>query len=212
MAAAAQQSPRQVVASVTNRSPPGFTLLEVLVALVVLSLLLLGLAQGSRFVLSGWDHQARLAARNQDLDTVDRTLRRLIVQARPGSDRERLEFAGAPHSVTFTSIVPVPAGGLPPQRADIRLIVDASHRLLLVWTPHLHGVRIGPAPPPEATEILRGVERLDLAYWPAAQDGGWTPVWHDQTPPRLVRVRIVFTDADRARWPDILAAPILDPW
>ena len=118
MNAASLQSPQRA-------STVGFTLLEVLVALTVLGLLFFGLVQGSQFVLLGWDRQTRLVARTEDLDAADRTLRRLIAQARPGSKWEPLVFAGTAHSATFTSIMPRPAAGLPTQRADVELVVDA---------------------------------------------------------------------------------------
>jgi hypothetical protein len=184
-------------------------LLEILVSLAVLGILLTGLAQGSRFVLSGWDRHARLVARNQDLDAVDRTLRRLIMQASPDSEQEPLAFVGSANSVAFTSVVP--ASGTSVQRADVKLVVDRAHRLLLLWTPHLHAVRAGPQPGVTATEILRGVAKLDFAYWPAKLGGGWTEVWRGPDLPRLVRVRILFTDPRQASWPDIVVAPMLEP-
>ena len=149
MVAAPLQSPQR-------NSIAGFTLLEVLVALTVMGLLLFGLVQGSHFVLLGWDRQTRLAARTEDLDAVDRTLRRLVVQAKPGSKWEPLAFAGTAHSATFTSIVPLPAAGFPTQRADVELVVDAAHRLLLRWTPHFHAINIGRPPPAVTTEVLEG--------------------------------------------------------
>lgn len=188
----------------------GFSLLEVLVALAVLGLLVVGLVQGSRFALFARDAHARLLERDADLDGVDRTLRRLIEQARPGSKWEALVFAGTARAVTFTSVLPMPMATLPTRRADVELTVDGEHRLILVWTPHLHAIRIGRPPRPLTTELLEGVGQLDLSYWPA-QSGNWTPVWHDSQPPRLVRIRIVFKDAGRPSWPDILAAPMFGP-
>jgi general secretion pathway protein J len=200
--------PRRSEAPVALR---GFTLLEVLVALAVVGLFLLGLVQGSRFVLFGWDRQVRVVARIEELDAVDRTLRRLVALARPGSEWERLVFVGGLHSVAFTSVLPLPAVGSPTQRVDVELLVDADHRLLLKWTPHLHVIRTGPAPSVVSTEILQAVERLELSYWPAAHHGGWTSNWHDPVPPRLVRIRIVFPEASNLWWPDIVVAPMLEP-
>ncbi len=189
----------------------GFTLLEVLVVLVVLGFLFVGLAQGSRVVMFASDRQTHLLSQHEDFDAVDRTLRYLIKNARPGSEWEPLVFVGTPHSVRFTSIMPVSTAGFLNRRADVELVVDATHRLLLVWTPHLHATRIGPPPPAVATQILQGVERLELTYWAATQGGGWTSIWRDSVPPRLVRIGIVFSNSGHPPWPDIVAAPMLDP-
>lgn len=193
----------------------GFTLLEVLVALAVLGLLLVGLLQGSRFVHFGWDRQTRLLAGKEDLDAVDRLVRRLIERAKPGSKWEKVEFAGTAHAVAFTTIAPStaivssPPGTFQTQRADVVLLVDGAHRLVLRWTPHIHAIRTGPVPSAATSEILQGVDRIELAYWPTAQ-GGWTQLWQSPEPPRLVRLRIVFEDSARGFWPDIVAAPMLD--
>jgi general secretion pathway protein J len=187
----------------------GFTLLEVLVILGVLGLLLVGLAQGTRHGLLASEQQSRLIERNADLDAAYRTLRNLIEHAKPGSEWEPLVFAGNPHAAVFTSVVPLPTAGSSQLRADVKLLVDTSQRLVLLWTPHLHAIRTGPAPSAVATPILQGVARLDLNYWPDS-NGGWTSVWYDAAPPRLVRVRIVFADDARWNWPELVAAPMLD--
>jgi general secretion pathway protein J len=186
----------------------GFTLFEVLAALVVLGLLLVGLVQGTRFGLLASEQQNRLIERDADLDAAYRTLRNLIEHARPGSEWEPLVFAGSAHAAVFTSVVPLPTAGSSTLRADVKLVVDTAQRLVLLWTPHLHAIRTVPAPPVVATPILQGVARLDLNYWPA-RGGGWTSAWQDAAPPRLVRIRIIFADDARQNWPELVAAPML---
>jgi general secretion pathway protein J len=190
--------------------PAGFTLLEVLVALTLLGLLLIGLGQGTSFGLLAFYQQSRLAERGADLDAVDRTLRRLIQHAAPGSDWEPLEFVGTAHSVTFTTALPVPIGVSPTTRADVQLAVDAAHRLTLVWSAHLHAIRTEPPPAPAAILLLPGVNQIELSYWPARQ-GGWTSVWRDSQPPRLVRMRIALAESGAPPPPDLVASTILDP-
>jgi general secretion pathway protein J len=188
----------------------GFTLLEVLVALAVLGFLIVGLAQGVRFGLAAWDQQRRLASGADSLDAADRALRQLIGHADPGAEWEPLTLVGTTHSAAFTTELPFSAAALPTRRVDVRLMVDAAHRLVLVWTPHLHAIRIGPSPPPVETEILQPVEQLDIAYWPAGATGGWTSVWQKPVLPRLVRLRIVLPAGTLQQWPDILVGPILE--
>lgn len=187
----------------------GFTLLEILVALIVLGLIVIGLAQGVQFGLRAWDAQARTIARREDLDAVDRTLRRLVEAMDPGSSAEPLTIAGTARSVAFTTSLPMFAAALPTRRADVALGVDAAHRLMLRWTPHLHAVLLAPAMAQE-TELLRGVDHLEIAYW-AGTAGGWQASWNLPLPPGLVRIRLVFAKGDARRWPDIVAAPMREP-
>ena len=192
------------------RHQGGFTLLEVLVALVVLGMLVLGLTQGIHFGLKTWASQTRTIAAHEDLDAVDRTLRRLIESMDPGSPAEAVSIDGSASSFAFPSELPDFAAALPSRRADVALGVDAAHRLVLRWTPHLHAVRLGPAPPAQQSELLRGVDHVELAYWPSGAGGGWQTLWKQPLPPALVRIRLVFTEGDKRHWPDIIAAPIRD--
>lgn len=189
-------------------SPPepsqtGFTLLETLVGLVVLGFILAGLTQGVRYGLRAADAQARLVDSRGELDAVDRTLRRLLAEADPGTSRDGPTFSGTAGRIGFVSVLPAAVSGFVGQQADVALGVDAARRLVLRWSPHLHAKRLGPAPPPQQAEILQGVQRLEVAYW----KDGWRAGWDEAALPALVRLRIVFPPGDGRHWPDIVAAP-----
>ncbi len=193
------------------RRPPtrqaGFTLLEVLVALAVLGFLVLGLAQGVRFGLGAWAGQARLIDRTGDLDVADRALRRVVAQLVPTDDVRVPGLRGTARG--FEGVTELPAAAaLPMRQAAVALGVDGARRLVLRWTPHLRARRLGPPPAPEESELLRGVERVEIAYWSAAAGGGWLPAWTRAELPDLVRFRLVFARGDRRRWPDIVTAPM----
>ncbi len=184
----------------------GFTLLEVLVALSVLGFLVLGLAQGVRFGLGALDSQARLLDRTGDLDVADRALRRIVAQLVPTDEARLPGLRGTARG--FEGVTELPAAAaLPTRQAVVALGVDGARRLVLRWTPHLRARRLGPPPAPEESELLRGVERVEIAYWSAA-GGGWLPTWTRAELPDLVRFRLVFSPGDRRRWPDIVAAPM----
>lgn len=192
-------------ASMTRRDPGGFTLLEVIVALVVLGFLMVGLSQGVRFGLSAWGTQARIMAGRNDLDAVDRTLRRLVQQMDPGTSRDPPEIEGTSTRFLFTSRLPVAAGG---GIADMLLTTNPGGELVLRWTPHLHAQRIAPPPPPRTESLLSGVAGLEFSYWrPARLGGGWDRDWTVRSLPALVRIRIVFKPEEHRQWPDIVAAP-----
>ena len=185
----------------------GFTLLELLVALVVLAVLLLALRQGVAFGVVATDTQVRLTAGREDLDTVARALRRLVEHMDPGTEMEPVRLDAGPHALSFPTELPA-AAALPQPGVDAALLVTPAGQLVLRWTPRRHAAHLGPPPPLQETELLRGVAGLDIAYWrPSLSGGAWRSEWPDPGLPALVRLRIAFAPDDGRHWPDIVAAP-----
>ena len=183
------------------RTEAGFTLLEVLVAIAVFGFLLLGLGRGVDFGLGAWSRQERTVAARSELDAVDRTLRTLVERLDPAGP-----VSGTPHGVGFTAEVPRTAA-LATRDAELAIGVDGARRLVMRWTPHLHAQRLAPPPAPQEAELLRGLLRLDVAYWKA---GGteWQDSWTDAQPPALLRFRVLFPPGDPRHWADIVARPM----
>lgn len=182
----------------------GFTLLEVVVALVVLGILLATLSRGTRFGLVAFDRQDRMISTGGRLEAVDHTLRRLVVQLDPGTATDGDTVVGARHVLVFRSRLPVGETGT---LADLRLSVDEAHHLVLAWLPHRHAKAVTAAPAPHREVLLDDVDALNLDYW---GDGAWHAQWKEVAPPALIRIRIVFPDGDPRRWPDIVEAPARD--
>jgi len=197
-----------------GRAPPGFTLLEILVVLVVLGLLMTGLTKGVQLGLQAMDRQSVALGDRAELDAVDRTLRDLVTHIDPGGGRTQMQIEGKTDSFHFISRLPR-AVALLTRRADMTLLVDDKQRLVLRWKPALHEISFDDNPPdPTDTVLLDKVDKLEIAYW-APDDGGGQPAgWHDDwnSPylPFLVRLRISFPDGDRRHWPAILVAPLLE--
>ena len=124
----------------------GFTLLELLVALVVLGLVMVGLTGGARFGLRAWGAQSRLIDARAELDAVDRLLRRLIEGMDPGGPNQAPLIEGGRGTLSFTADLPAAVAAT--RQADVALLVDPAGRLVLRWTPRLNAVRFGPPPPP----------------------------------------------------------------
>jgi len=186
----------------------GFTLLEVLVALVVSGILLAMLTQGLQVGLRGWAVAQGIDAGTTTLEATDFALRGLLDRASLADpltyDRA---FTGTPTAMAFTTTMPGQLGTPVPLEADISVAGD-GHHLVLHWRPH-HGRWIE-APPPFATELLvDGVIGLQLAYFQPSRDGRggrWLTAWSSPNLPRLVRIHFVFAPDDRRHWPDIVAA------
>jgi general secretion pathway protein J len=186
----------------------GFTLLDVLVALVVSGILLAVLTQGLRVGLRGWAVAQGIDAGTTTLEAIDFALRGLLDRASLADpltyDRA---FAGTPTGMTFTTTMPERMGTPVPLEADVGVASD-GHHLVLHWRPH--HARWIEVPPPPATELLvDGVIGLQLSYFEPARDGRggrWLTAWSSPNLPRLVRMHFVFAPDDRRHWPDIVAA------
>ena len=187
--------------------PNGFTLLELLVALTVLGFLFVVLAQGVHFGLLAGATEMRLTSGNDDFNTLDNTLRHLIEVVEPGDDLDPAPFTATADSLDCITVLPNASGSTSGRRVQATLLVDPEHRLVLRWRPSLHARQLRPPAPSEA-ELLRGVSRLELAFW--RPGGGWVSTWRSPDLPTLVRVRLHFPAGDLRHWPDIVAAPALD--
>jgi general secretion pathway protein J len=192
----------------------GFTLLELLIALVVLGLLVVGLTQGVRAGLTMWGAQTHRIGETAELDAGARALRTLLSRIWVPPPRlldpeaaRAPESTGQPDRLTFIGDLPTGLGTS--RRANITLEL-VQGRLVLRWTPHRHELTTAPAPEPIETELIRGVAHLDFAYWGSSspdQPAGWQAQWDSINIPQLIRVRLAFAKDDRRRWPDLIAAP-----
>jgi len=204
-----------MIRSARSRSPhgaeSGFTLLEILVVLVVLGFLMVGLAQGVRAGILLWNAQTHRVSETSELDASARVLRALLsgiaaspsAAAAPGAVAQ---IKGTADSLAFVGDLPTGLGTT--QRADITLEVSGG-RLQLRWRRHRHELSIAPAPQPAETELSRGIDHLDLAYWgsPSAdRPAGWQTEWDGPGIPELIRVRMRFVAGDRRHWPDLIVA------
>ncbi len=189
----------------------GFTLVETLVSLVILGFIVAGLAQGLSFGMGAWDRQVRSIDRDSALDSTDRVLRALLSRMLPGDDPHAPTVNGDATRLTFTAELPANAPSLPTRLADLTLGVNAAHRLVLGWTPHLHARRLGPVVQRQAT-LLPGVRQVTFAYFrppSGRQPAGWVNQWRSPNPPALVRVHFEFGNSTQ-HWPDVIVAPMCE--
>jgi general secretion pathway protein J len=190
-----------------TRRDGGFTLVETLVALTVVSLLAAALYQGLQLGNRAWSGLNARAAAIDEIGVTQRILRQALDQAyplpAPTAQGYRVDFRGEAQGVSFWTPPPdvwrYPGGFIP---ARISL-VESGGRKTLVLT---FSERNGALTASEDIVLLRDVADIGLDYFSAA--GGWSATWTDRpTLPGLIRLRVVFTDGDRRRWPDLVVAP-----
>lgn len=188
----------------------GFSLVEVLVALALFSLLFLVISDGLALSVRALDRVEVAADRLEIRRSLDMALRRQIETMHPGAGgtgvQARIEFDGDTTRMSFLNLGPPGAPGL----ARLRLRLDDSageRRLVLERFPAIGGVG---RPASEAVILAGGVRRFALAYYgvlPPETASRWHEAWRAAPAlPELIRVTIGLGDGADP-WPDLVVAP-----
>ena len=177
-----------------NRGEAGFTLLELLVAITIFSLILVALGEGVRFAGSAWRSQEEQIGRQGDIHAVQTVLRRLLASGQ--------NFDGTSQSLKFVGEMPaaLARAGL----YDITLKQNGD-MLLLSWKPHFQGSSTGLRQ--DEDTLLNGVETLELSYHRMPQ--GWQHVLTGKSGPiDLIAIKARLSNG-RA-WPSLMISPVIN--
>src|SRR5262249_2596618 len=134
----------------------GFTLLETLVALTVLSFIVVGLSQALHLGLAAWSRQSGLIDRTDSAMATDQAVRTLVSAIEPGTDPDQPALIGSPNRLSFTTRLPSTAPVGMTRLSDVTLGIDVAHQLVLHWVPHLHARLTAPLQSQDAI-LLRSV-------------------------------------------------------
>ena len=195
----------------------GFTLVEMLVALILLGLVFLLLLSALQFATKAWNsseesHTSRVVA-------VQSLIRNLISEARPvmieadESTPRHAMFIGGPTSLSFVAPMPpyLGLGGFYEVTIALSEGNEVGGQVEMSW----HAFRrTGPFSSDPLAEkhvtLLEGVTELNLAYFGKPHPGQpaqWYDSWRNvQVLPELVRIRVKLVGKDDV-WPELEVAP-----
>lgn len=177
----------------TSRVRPrrGFTLLEVIVAIAVGSLVVLGARTMLEIVADGGHatHEAAIAA--DRTANAEAELRRLLRELEVGTE-QAIRFSGAPDETRFSTWCTVAGGWV--ERCRATLAIEASTEgSALVAT-----LSTADRSAAERLELRPGLERAELLYLSDATLGGrWFRVWGEGITAPLA-VGLVVDSAERS--------------
>jgi len=203
--------------SCSRHAAGGFTLLELLIAVTVLSLMIGTLYSALQLGARSWEAGTRDADALDQMRTTHQFLQRYLAQAQPVAvnqgGRWTLHFEGGERSLRFVTEMPphLGVGGLyeiwlgSAGRGDARRLAV----LRRLWHPEL-----APEPGPGALDESTLVDELasvSFEYFGARGERA-PPQWHTswetrQSLPELVRARIVPREGDP--WPALTVRPWL---
>jgi general secretion pathway protein J len=178
----------------------GYTLLEMLVALVVFGLVVAGIAQTMRYGVAAFKVSGSRGMAPESLAALDMALTRMVAAALPDS------MSGEPGGLSFTTRLP-PGAGIGDGLADVAIERGRGGSLMLIYRPHPPGVPLAPAPRPHTEMLAQGVTSFALSYYGAQanQAAAWSGHWAGTGLPLLVRLHLRLGDEE---WPDLVIAPV----
>jgi len=203
-----------------NRGARGFTLVELLVGLSLMSLISLLLFGGFRFGLRAWEvGDDRIAAANE-IEMAQHLLRRQLAEAQPviiGSRPEAAPtlFQGDDAGVTFVGPLPAHRGVGGFYIFSVATREDRGGRqLLLRWRRYRPDTVAGSDfDPKDESVLVNRIDSIAIEYFgqpSAAAPARWLQRWDGTLGlPQLLRLRVAFPRGDARRWPEFVVSPRL---
>lgn len=200
---------KQMVAK-NRQTARGFTLLEVLISVALISVIFIIIAGALQFSVRAWRKADTSITAMQDVAFAQSIIRQTLEEAYPrlGGDGY-IDFTGDIDGVRF--IGPTPNAINTPTRSHITIsTVDAED-----------GVAISIEFRPEFTEdtvretLIEGFSDVSFAFLPPKKDGAPPPEWTDKWAgearlPALIKIDAQPHDEDMREWPTLLIAPQID--
>lgn len=195
-----------------ERMDAGFTLVELLAAIGLLSLVSVILLGTLHFGLKAWERGTVHADRVDHVALVQNFLRRAIEDAYPfftveAAKSGHVDFEGTADSLRLLSSAShaLKGGGrsrlsltLARGRQGADLVVAATHE----WTNDTDKA---------AKILLANIQSVELSYLGRGRsdrEAVWRAQWTGEPRlPRLVRVRVSFPPGDARAWPELVVAP-----
>jgi general secretion pathway protein J len=191
----------------------GFTLVELLVALALFSLVTTLLFGAVSFGLGAWQKGSAGVEHFERASVSQELLRRLIGNLYPmrtdgGGIQPYVEFDGTNDAMSFLGDAPNVMGGA---RYHFKLFVERQKDradLRLLSQPELAQPQGALA---TSTVLIEDIALAQFSYLgdaPSDRNNRWNESWTKRPEaPKLVRIRIAFRSDDARSWPDLLIAP-----
>jgi len=195
-----------------NRKPiQGFTLMEVLIALTLLSIMVVLLFTSLNICADSWEKGENKMADVNEVSVVYNFFQRHLSAARPlwndiNLETSALSFQGRQQSLQFVSAFPASVGKSGPQLISISLQDEDQEQIVKVKLTPFFPAAEGEELAKEEVTLVRHVSDFTLAYFGSEDglsEGAWQNEWYDkQVQPKLVKISIQLENG--IYWPDMV--------
>ena len=199
----------------SRRAQAGFTLIEVVIAMVLVGAIMLLVYSGLSFALRSWDagdaNGRRVAERRLAENFLRRELSEMFPMRFKDATQVKMAFEGGADRLRFVSARPpgIQMGGLSLVGVETLENREKRTRDLVMYRamPDDAARDFGPLEKAESHLLLAGVDRVEFAYFGSENEfteGKWYDTWtFEGRVPELVRVRV--RTSDGTTLPDMVA-------
>lgn len=198
----------------SRRQHQGFTLIEVLIAMTLLSIMVVLLFGSLKICADSWEKGESKIAEVNEVAVVYNFFQRHLSAAKPlwneyeEEDNKLFSFQGNTRSLQFVGDFPASAGRPGLQLFSIQLLEEDKERLIKVtltpFFPALEGEQFAP----EEVVLVSHVKDFTLAYFGGdieAEGGGWQNEWLEREMlPQLIKINIELEN--EIFWPEMTVA------
>ncbi|MDD5577918.1 MAG: prepilin-type N-terminal cleavage/methylation domain-containing protein [Methylobacter sp.] len=192
----------------------GFTLIEVLIAMTLLSIMVVLLFTSLKICADSWEKGENKITEVNEVAVVYNFFQRHLTTAKPllsnfTNKDEAFSFQGKSRSLQFVSALPASAGRLGLQIFTVELQEEDKDQVIKVAVAPYFQKANDEEWKKEEVVLIRHVSNFELAYFGADDDFGeshWQDEWLEKTTqPRLIKIRIELKN--EIFWPDIIIEP-----
>jgi len=195
-----------------NKTQTGFTLVELIIALLILSFVMVLCASGFKFSTRVWDTINSQSEQLDSLQAVQGFMRKSIslalINDRLIEDEKEIQhtvFIGAEKSLRYVSYSP--QYGVDDYLYKYDLFVDReNNNLSLTYKPY--NLQVNNKKDGAETVLISGVKDIKIEYFSGFEtedsNNGWLTSWDDQfVLPLLIKIRLIFED-EKVAWPELV--------
>jgi general secretion pathway protein J len=192
------------------KSGQGFTLIEVLLAMTLLSVMMTLLFVSLKICAESWEKGEKKIFEVSETAGVVNFFQRHLVMAKPlwndFTQEERLfSFQGDSQSLQFVSSFPASAGRAGLQLFNVSLVKENRENLIKVTIVPFYPVAEGDDWLTEEETLIKGVADFSLAYFGQEEgetESRWLDQWRERDHlPQLVRIKIELDN--EVFWPEM---------
>lgn len=196
----------------------GFTLMELLVALVLIALMLALMPDAMLLARQAWQGEERLEKAHEVDAGLDFLTNRLEVAQplyhRTADARRAVTFSGTNNKVSFVAPMPMsaPRSGLYHFDAHLEEVGGKTRNLVVGY--RIHSDSSEGLEPTERKTLIRDVSRFSLRYFsatgPENSEAAWQSVWQEEARlPHLIELKISTGKGAATRSRSVIVTPRL---